>query len=76
MSYFYIFFYSYLLHIVVYIIVVWIDTIIYFSMKNNLKSDKKCASGKWSLYQQKKKTPKKTKKKHDFCFDQEKKNMN
>lgn len=33
-SYFYIFFYGYLLHIVVYITVVWIDTIIYFSMKN------------------------------------------
>lgn len=42
MSYFYIFFYSYLLHIVVYIIVVWIDTIIYFSMKNNLVRQKMC----------------------------------
>lgn len=41
MSYFYIFFYGYLLHIVVYITVVWIDTIIYFSMKNNLKANKK-----------------------------------
>lgn len=39
-SYFYIFFYGYLLHIVVYITVVWIDTIIYFSMKNNLKTHK------------------------------------
>lgn len=42
-SYFYIFFYGYLLHIVVYITVVWIDTIIYFSMKNNLKTNKKKA---------------------------------
>lgn len=40
-SYFYIFFYGYLLHIVVYITVVWIDTIIYFSMKNNLKTNRK-----------------------------------
>lgn len=40
-SYFYIFFYGYLLHIVVYITVVWIDTIIYFSMKNNLETNKK-----------------------------------
>lgn len=39
-SYFYIFFYRYLLHIVVYITVVWIDTIIYFSMKINLKTNK------------------------------------
>lgn len=40
-SYFYIFFYRYLLHIVVYITVVWIDTIIYFSMKINHKTNKK-----------------------------------
>lgn len=32
---------GYLLHIVVYITVVWIDTIIYFSMKNNLTTNLK-----------------------------------
>lgn len=47
MSYFYIFFYGYLLHIVVYITVVWIDTIIYFSMKNNLETNKKKNPKMW-----------------------------
>lgn len=52
-SYFYIFFYGYLLHIVVYITVVWIDTVIYFSMKNNLETNIKipnCGSGSSSLF--------------------------
>lgn len=65
-SYFYIFFYRYLLHIVVYITVVWIDTIIYFSMKINLKTNKKMTQnmivGVGSLFQQIQEITKKTNK--------------
>lgn len=53
MSYFYIFFYGYLLHIVVYITVVWIDTIIYFSMKNNLETNKKKINPKMWFWEMK-----------------------
>lgn len=48
-SYFYIFFYAYLLHIVVYITVVWIDTIIYFSMKNTLEANKNPKMWFWEM---------------------------
>lgn len=48
-SYFCIFFYSYLLHIVVYITLVWIDTIIYFSMKNTLETNKNPKMWFWEM---------------------------